>query len=63
MDSWLPPIGFGLDELDDRQVARLIPIAWQAGFRAFDTAQLYGNETAGRTADVGHDRALPPRGW
>ncbi|RAH39498.1 MULTISPECIES: aldo/keto reductase [unclassified Halomonas] len=58
MDSLLPPIGFGLDELDDRQVARLIPAAWQAGFRAFDTAQLYGNEAAlGRAlSDIGMAR-------
>lgn len=32
MNSLLPPIGFGLDELDDQQVAHLIPAAWQAGF-------------------------------
>lgn len=58
MNSLLPPIGFGLDELDDQQVAQLIPAAWQAGFRAFDTAQLYGNEAAlGRTLrDIGMDR-------
>lgn len=49
LDRPLPPIGFGLDELDDRQVASLIPMAWEAGFRAFDTAQLYGNE-----ASLGH---------
>ncbi|GHC26303.1 2,5-didehydrogluconate reductase [Kushneria pakistanensis] len=46
MQMLLPPIGFGLDELDDQQVAELIPAAWHAGFRAFDTAQLYGNEAA-----------------
>ncbi|MCP1313897.1 MULTISPECIES: aldo/keto reductase [unclassified Halomonas] len=46
LDTSLPPIGFGLDELDDRQVAELVPAAWNAGFRAFDTAQLYGNEAA-----------------
>ncbi|PSJ19350.1 2,5-didehydrogluconate reductase, partial [Halomonas sp. ND22Bw] len=46
MDSLLPPLGFGLDELADRQVARLIPAAWQAGFRAFATAPLYGNAAA-----------------
>ncbi|WP_438764678.1 aldo/keto reductase [Kushneria sp. TE3] len=46
MQTLLPPIGFGLDELSDDQVAELIPAAWHAGFRAFDTAQLYGNEAA-----------------
>lgn len=58
MNNLLPPIGFGLDELDDQQVARLIPAAWQAGFRAFDTAQLYGNEAAlGRALrDIGMHR-------
>lgn len=44
MQTPLPPIGFGLDELNSTQVAELIPAAWEAGFRAFDTAQLYGNE-------------------
>tara|TARA_R110002012_G_scaffold62590_1_gene164637 strand:+ start:17124 stop:17930 length:807 start_codon:yes stop_codon:yes gene_type:complete len=58
MNNLLPSIGFGLDELEDQQVARLIPAAWQAGFRAFDTAQLYGNEAAlGRTLrDIGMNR-------
>lgn len=58
MDKLLPDIGFGLDELDDKQVATLVPAAWEAGFRAFDTAQLYGNEAAlGRTLrDLGVSR-------
>lgn len=53
MQTPLLPIGFGLDELSDAQVAQLIPAAWQAGFRAFDTAQLYRNEAAlGRAIKV-----------
>jgi 2,5-diketo-D-gluconate reductase A len=40
----IPQIGLGTWPLDDREVARVIGIAAEAGYRHIDTASKYGNE-------------------
>lgn len=42
----LPALGFGLFRLSAEEVERVVPAALEAGFRHFDTAQIYGNEAA-----------------
>lgn len=44
--SLIPPLGFGLFRLSAEEVERVVPAALDAGFRHFDTAQIYGNEDA-----------------
>ncbi|UXN58700.1 aldo/keto reductase [Phyllobacterium zundukense] len=46
----IPALGFGVFRMSDVEVERVIPAALEAGFRHFDTAQIYQNEAAlGRT--------------
>jgi 2,5-diketo-D-gluconate reductase B len=41
----IPSLGFGTYGMSDAQLRKVIPAAIQAGFRHFDTAQLYDNES------------------
>lgn len=40
----IPALGFGVFRMSDAEVERVIPVALEAGFRHFDTAQIYANE-------------------
>lgn len=40
----IPSLGFGTFGMRGRELARIIPLALQAGFRHIDTAQIYANE-------------------
>ena len=51
----IPALGFGVFRMSGRDVERMVPHALAAGFRHFDTAQIYDNE-----ADLG--RALHSAG-
>lgn len=42
----IPALGFGVFRMSDEEIARVIPAALEAGFRHFDTAQIYKNEAA-----------------
>ncbi|SCB44857.1 aldo/keto reductase [Rhizobium multihospitium] len=42
----IPALGFGVFRMSDAEVERVIPVALEAGFRHFDTAQIYQNEEA-----------------
>lgn len=42
----IPALGFGVFRMSDAEVERVVPAALDAGFRHFDTAQIYGNEAA-----------------
>ncbi len=42
----IPALGFGVFRMTDAEVERVIPAALEAGFRHFDTAQIYQNEAA-----------------
>jgi len=42
----IPALGFGVFRMSDAEVERIIPAALEAGFRHFDTAQIYQNEAA-----------------
>lgn len=42
----IPALGFGVFRMADAEVERVIPAALEAGFRHFDTAQIYENEAA-----------------
>jgi len=42
----IPALGFGVFRMSDAEVQRVIPAALEAGFRHFDTAQIYQNEAA-----------------
>ncbi|CAH1651603.1 MULTISPECIES: aldo/keto reductase [unclassified Chelatococcus] len=42
----IPALRFGLFRMSDAEVERAIPAALAAGFRHFDTAQIYDNEAA-----------------
>jgi 2,5-diketo-D-gluconate reductase B len=42
----IPALGFGVFRMSDAEVERVIPTALEAGFRHFDTAQIYQNEAA-----------------
>src|SRR6218665_969321 len=42
----IPALGFGVFRMSDAEVERIVPAALEAGFRHFDTAQIYGNEAA-----------------
>lgn len=42
----IPALGFGVFRMSDAEVERVIPAALEAGFRHFDTAQIYENEAA-----------------
>lgn len=42
----IPALGFGLFRVPDEEVERVVPAALEAGFRHFDTAQIYKNEAA-----------------
>lgn len=42
----LPALGFGIFRMSDAEVERVVPAALEAGFRHFDTAQIYANEAA-----------------
>lgn len=42
----IPALGFGVFRMSGTEVARVIPAALEAGFRHFDTAQIYQNEAA-----------------
>lgn len=42
----MPAIGFGTFELDEDIVRRILPVALEAEYRHFDTAQVYRNESA-----------------
>lgn len=42
----IPALGFGVFRMSDDEVERVVPAALEAGFRHFDTAQIYGNEAA-----------------
>lgn len=51
----IPALGFGVFRMSGEEVERVVPAALEAGFRHFDTAQIYNNE-----ADLG--RALEKAG-
>lgn len=42
----IPALGFGVFRMSDAEVEAVIPAALDAGFRHFDTAQIYKNEAA-----------------
>ncbi|MEO5614154.1 MAG: aldo/keto reductase, partial [Cypionkella sp.] len=42
----IPALGFGVFRMSDAEVERVVPAALAAGFRHFDTAQIYQNEAA-----------------
>ena len=42
----VPALGFGVFRMSDAEVERVVPAALEAGFRHFDTAQIYQNEAA-----------------
>lgn len=42
----IPALGFGVFRMSDAEVERIVPAALEAGFRHFDTAQIYQNEAA-----------------
>lgn len=42
----LPALGFGVFRMSEDEVERVVPTALDAGFRHFDTAQIYQNEAA-----------------
>jgi len=42
----IPKLGFGVFRMSDAEVERVVPAALEAGFRHFDTAQIYQNEAA-----------------
>lgn len=42
----IPALGFGVFRMSDQEVERVVPAALEAGFRHFDTAQIYQNEAA-----------------
>lgn len=42
----VPALGFGVFRMSDDEVERVVPAALEAGFRHFDTAQIYQNEAA-----------------
>lgn len=42
----IPSLGFGIFRMSEEEVERVIPAALEAGFRHFDTAQIYQNEAA-----------------
>lgn len=42
----VPALGLGVFRMSDAEVARVVPAALEAGFRHFDTAQIYANEAA-----------------
>lgn len=42
----IPALGFGVFRMSDAEVQSVIPAALEAGFRHFDTAQIYENEAA-----------------
>jgi 2,5-diketo-D-gluconate reductase B len=45
-DLNMPVLGFGTFQLDDETVTRILPEAFELGYRHIDTAQIYGNEAA-----------------
>ena len=42
----VPALGFGVFRMSAREVERMVPHALAAGFRHFDTAQIYDNEAS-----------------
>lgn len=42
----IPALGFGVFRMTDAEVESVVPAALEAGFRHFDTAQIYQNEAA-----------------
>lgn len=42
----IPALGFGVFRMSDSEVESVVPAALEAGFRHFDTAQIYQNEAA-----------------
>jgi 2,5-diketo-D-gluconate reductase B len=42
----IPALGFGVFRMRAEEVERVVPAALEAGFRHFDTAQIYDNEAA-----------------
>lgn len=42
----IPALGFGVFRMSNEEVERVLPAALEAGFRHFDTAQIYKNEAA-----------------
>jgi diketogulonate reductase-like aldo/keto reductase len=42
----IPALGFGVFRMSEAEVERVVPAALEAGFRHFDTAQIYGNEAS-----------------
>lgn len=42
----IPALGFGVFRMSDAEVERVVPAALDVGFRHFDTAQVYKNESA-----------------
>ncbi|TFV49659.1 aldo/keto reductase [Bradyrhizobium niftali] len=42
----IPALGFGVFRMSDAEVEAAVPAALEAGFRHFDTAQIYQNEAA-----------------
>ncbi|MGV1824454.1 aldo/keto reductase [Agrobacterium vitis] len=42
----IPALGLGVFRMSDEEVEKVVPAALEAGFRHFDTAQIYQNEAA-----------------
>ncbi|AUC97846.1 MULTISPECIES: aldo/keto reductase [Bradyrhizobium] len=45
-EASIPALGFGLFRMSDAEIEAVVPAALEAGFRHFDTAQIYQNEAA-----------------
>ena len=64
----IPALGFGVFRMSEAEVERIIPTAIEAGFRHFDTAQIYQNEAAlgralGRAGVRREDLFLTTKVW
>ena len=53
----IPALGFGTYRMNGAEVRNMVPHALAAGFRHFDTAQFYDNESA--LGDALRDAGIP----
>ena len=42
----IPDIGLGVYKISEKEMNEVISLAYQDGYKLFDTAQMYKNETA-----------------
>jgi len=64
----IPALGFGTFRMPGEDVLRIVPKAFEVGFRHIDTAQIYGNEAEVGSAIAGssvsrHDIFLTTKVW